>query len=551
MRFGWLLILMTSSGLALRGADAATDAGGSPATPSAAMSATTAGASATTAAAVPTDADIATQQQAVRSLFKTDYANKDPAKRIELAQKLIQLSATGTSAERIALLREAIAMAGSVGDLDLAHSAYDTIVQNWAVDADGERLLMYKGVVVGAADQAESATNDLLAASEAAITADSYANAQKLAEAAGGFARKADDEALAKRAKTAADVARDLGSEYYRITDNADMLGNLTPAQTAALGRFYALSKCDWTRALPMLANGDDATLKALATDDLAAASGPDHEAIGERWIDYAKKVTAKRRPAVLRRALDQLTRASDLSTGLAKAKIDKRIDELQGQAGNAHGGLSLPPGVVLWLSGEAGPDGQTIVDSGPSHLPLQVDGKLQLLREGHGGFMRFSGDEVINVKLNTPIAADSPLTITCWVRYAGKAPRGTICSLTGDGSLVLDGRDTLLVSAALQLASKQQFCEQTTVPGVKAWHHVAFVFDPAKGASWYIDGMDAVDWDKPGPLVVPIQDIQIGVGYEKLIGDMDSFGIWRRAFGADEVKAMYGAGKGGRPALP
>jgi hypothetical protein len=541
MRFGLLLLLWTCSSMAFGAETASSPAPSGPAT-----------APADAIAPAPADADIAAQQQTIRTLYKTDYASRDPAKRSELAQQLIQLSASGTPAERIALLREAMVIAAGSGDLDLAHTAYDAIVQNWAVDADGERLAMYKAAVVTTPDQAESAASDLLAASTSAINADDYTSAQKLAEAAGGFARKADDEALGARIKTVANEARDLGSEYYHITDKADMLGNLTPAQHTALGRFYAMSKCDWGKALPQLADGDDATLKALAVDDVAAKTGADHEAIGERWIAYAKKVPSKQRPGLIRRGLDHLTQASDAATGLAKARLDKRIADLQDQAGNERGGgPALPPGVVLWLSGDAGPDGRDPVDAGPAQLPVQVEGKLQLLREGHGGFMRFSGKETVTVALKTPIPANSPLTLACWLRYAGKAPRGSLWNLPGDGFIVAEDHGASLnIIPILDLASKQQLDLRCSANGVKAWHQLVFVLDPLKNSLWYVDGEAQEKTVKLlGPLAASFDQVQLGCGWEKLIGDMDSVGVWKRALSADEIKALYTAESSGRPA--
>lgn len=537
MRCALLLLLLACAGVAL-----AADTASAPAeTPS----------PATAPAAAPAESDIAAQQQAIRNLYKTDYANHDPAKRTELARQLIGLSDSGTAAERIALLREAVALAGGVGDLDLAHTAFDTIVHDWSVDADSERLALYKAVVVTTPDQAASAASDLLAASTAAINADHYTMAQKLAEAAGGFARKTGDEAVTTRAKTLAAQARDLGADYYKITDQADMLGNLTPEQDAALGRFYALAKCDWTKALPLFVQGNDAVLKGLAVDDQAAATGPDHEAIGERWIAYAKKVTAKQRPGLIRRGLDHLTQAADAATGLAKARLDQRIAELQRQAGMERGTPEVPPGVVLWLSGDAGPDGQTVVDRGPSHLPVEMDGKLLLLREGHGGFMRFSGNESLTVTLKTQIAPDSALSFTCWLRYAGKAVGSLFNLYPPDGMITVENEKIhLLVTALPGFANGKPFFPQVYVTGMTSWHHLAFVLDPLRNATWYIDGVVTGEVaDTMGPLAAPIDKLQIGVARENLIGDLDSIGVWKRALSADEVKALYTAGASGRPA--
>ena len=63
-----------------------------------------------------------------------------------------------------------------------------------------------------------------------------------------------------------------------------------------ALGRFYALARGDWDRGLPLLAKGNDAPLKSLATADLATPA--DGNAAAELADRYAARATSETGPA-------------------------------------------------------------------------------------------------------------------------------------------------------------------------------------------------------------------------------------------------------------
>jgi hypothetical protein len=496
----------------------------------------------------PPESAITVQQQAVRDLYKADFAAKDPAKRLELVRRLLDLANAGTPAERIALLREAALVAAKAGDLELARGALTTLEAGWKLDLAAERLPVYQALVVGSIEVAQSATTDLLAAAADAVDHDQYAVAQKFAEAAGTLAKRAKDEALAKRAKAAADEAKDLGAEFAKLGSGGDMLGETTPAQQTALGRFYGLSKGDWAKALPLLAAGDDATLKAAAAADLAATDAAAREAAGEQWAQLARKAQPRQRAGLNRRALDCLILAADASSGLARAKLDKRIAELEPLAGRVRG-PAAPPGALLWIDGEPGPDGKSIVDAGPGRLNLEAGGKVLLLREGHGGFLRFDGSGGLTTTLKPALPASTAYSCAFWLRGTASQERGCCISLGAD-DLLWHGKGWIagMYSLAGKVPWYPQFVPGRTPGGT--WHHLVFVLDPvAKVGLWYIDGALVTSTSKPAAtLSEPVERVRLGTGrFGTLIGDLDQIGIWSRPLTADEVKSLYEAGKTGR----
>ena len=499
-------------------------------------------------AAPPPESAIAAQQQAVRDLYKADFAAKDAAKRLDLVRRLLDLAKAGAPAERIALLREAAMVAAKAGDLELARSALAALEAGWKVDVAAERLPVYQALVVGSVEVAQSATTDLLAAAADAVDHDLYAVAQKLADAALALAKRAKDEALAKRAKAAADEAKELGTEFAKLASGGDMLGESTPAQQTALGRFYGLSKGDWTKALPLLAAGDDATLKAAAAADLAATDATQREAAGEQWAQLARKAQPRQRAALNRRALDCLILAADASSGLARAKLDKRIAELEPLAGRVRG-PAAPPGALLWIDGEPGPDGKSIVDAGPGRLNLEAGGKVLLLREGHGGFLRFDGSGGLTTVLKPALPASTAYSCAFWLRGTATQDRGACIGLGGD-DLLWHGKGW--IAGMYGLAGAVPWYPQLgvgTIPG-GTWHHLVFVLDPvAKQGLWYVNGaLKATTPKPPAVLSGPVEKVRLGTGkFGSLIGDLDQIGFWSRPLTADEAKSLYEAGKNGR----
>jgi hypothetical protein len=499
-------------------------------------------------AAPPPESAVAAQQQAVRDLYKADFAAKDPAKRLELVRRLLDLANAGTPAERIALLREAALAAAKAGDLELARGALATLESGWKLDLAAERLPVYQALVVGSAEVAQAATTDLLAAAADAVDHDQYAIAQKFADAAGAMAKRAKDDALVKRAKVAADEAKELGAEFAKLASGGDMLGETTPTQQTALGRFYGLSKGDWAKALPLLAAGDDATLKPVAAADLAATDAAAREAAGEQWALLARKAQARQRAALNRRALDCLILAAEASSGLARAKLDKRIAELEPLAGRVRG-PAAPPGALLWIDGEPGPDGKSIVDAGPGRLNLEAGGKVLLLREGHGGFLRFDGSGGLTTALKQSLPPSTAYSIAFWLRGSA-AQDSASCLVLGGDDMLWHGKGW--VAGMYGLAGEVKWFPQLKVgatPG-GVWHHLVFVLDPvAKVGLWYTNGALAHSSPKPpAALSGPVDKVRVGTGrYAGFAGDLDQVGFWSRALTADEAKALYEAGKNGR----
>ncbi len=173
----------------------------------------------------------------------------------------------------------------------------------------------------------------------------------------------------------------------------------------------------------------------------------------------------------------------------------------------------------------------------------------MLLLREGHGGFLRFDGSGGLTAALKPALPASTAYSFAFWLR--GTATQDTAaCFGLGDDHMLWHGKGW--IAGMYMLAGEVKWFPQLKVGSIPggAWHHLAFVLDPvAKQGLWYIGGALAVTTAKP-PAVLsgPVEQVRIGTGkYASFIGDLDQIGVWSRPLTADEVRALYEAGKNGR----
>lgn len=110
------------------------------------------------------------------------------------------------------------------------------------------------------------------------------------------------------------------------------------PAAALELGRFLCGVRGEWEKGLPYLAKGADAALQSVARKDLEApADAISQVELGDLWWDLGEKAAAER-DLFRTRACHWYDRASGALSGLARVRVEKRLEE----------GARLRPGVNL-----------------------------------------------------------------------------------------------------------------------------------------------------------------------------------------------------------
>ena len=103
-------------------------------------------------------------------------------------------------------------------------------------------------------------------------------------------------------------------------------------AANLVVGRHYC-QRNDWPRGLPYLGRSDDAALrKMVAAEAVAPSDSPATAALADAWYDAAAEAAEANRPLLYARAAHWYRQAVDGLAGLARARVEKRLEELKGK---------------------------------------------------------------------------------------------------------------------------------------------------------------------------------------------------------------------------
>jgi len=274
----------------------------------------------------------------VKDTFDDEYANAESSEqKIALSQKLLQ-TAKGTNpgtANHYALLRVAWDVATQAGDAKLAMQITEEIAGAYEVNALGAKVATVKtaGGFVRSSAQRTALAGVALDLVDEAAAGDDYDRAKELVEIALAAARKAQDWQLVKQIVARDKAVKEAAEAHAKVQAAlATLESNPTdPAANQAAGEYFCFVKGDWGKGIPMLALGSDTTLKNLAVMELEGAASPDAQiALGDGWWDLAETKKDGARDLLLVRAGYWYQQAqANLRSGLAKARVEKRLEEI------------------------------------------------------------------------------------------------------------------------------------------------------------------------------------------------------------------------------
>jgi hypothetical protein len=285
---------------------------------------------------VPDKAEVAEAEKLVKNLFKAEYAKTKAADRAALAAKLLEQA--GDSKDdvkaRYVLLREARDMAAKAGDHDVYLKAADEIAANYMISAAEARTAGVDVLVaVISADSAREAGQALLETVDGALGVGDFGSALKLLRATDALGRKSGSAPLTTAIGLRSKSLAVLRKEYEKIADAQKKL-ETTPTDEAAnllVGKFLCFVKNDWENGLPRLVLGSDGVLRSAAEKDSKAATGAatDKVEAAENWHKLAAPLDPLQKSNLDGRALFLFRASLDDSVGLAKIRVEKRIEEL------------------------------------------------------------------------------------------------------------------------------------------------------------------------------------------------------------------------------
>jgi hypothetical protein len=294
-------------------------------------------AQADTRSPVPNKSELVESEKLVKSVFKADFAKTKAADRAALAAKLFE-QAAGSKDDlnvKYVLLREARDMAAKAGDHEMYLKAADEMAADYKISIAEAKAAGVDMLVAGVAgaDSARDAGQSLLETVDVALSAGEFDAAQKLLRGTDILGRKSGAASLTTAIGLRTKSLAALRKEYEKIADAQKKL-ETTPTDGAAnllVGKFLCFVKNDWENGLPRLLLGNDDGLRAAAEKDSKAATGAatDKVEAGESWIKLAATFDPLEKSNLEGRALHWFRKSLADISGLAKVKVEKRIEDL------------------------------------------------------------------------------------------------------------------------------------------------------------------------------------------------------------------------------
>jgi hypothetical protein len=287
--------------------------------------------------AVPAKAELAEAEKLVRSLYKAEYVKTKAADRAVFAATLLAQAADTKDdlKAKYVLLHEARDMAAKGGDCEVYLKAADEIAATFKISSAAARAASVDVLVanVTGADNVRDGGQALVDSVDAALGAGEFDVATKLLRGAEFLGKKSSIALLTTATGLRSKSLPALRKAYEKIGDAQQKL-EAAPTDGAAnllVGRFLCFVKSDWETGLPRIVLGTDDALRAIAEKDSKAATGSATDKIeaADSWHKFGADLDPLEKSNVQGRALHWYREALPDATGLAKARVEKRIDEI------------------------------------------------------------------------------------------------------------------------------------------------------------------------------------------------------------------------------
>jgi len=274
----------------------------------------------------------------VDEIFADEMAKaKSPAEKATLARKLTDQArqTTDDAAAQYTMLRQAADMASSAGQAVLAWQALDELGLLFEEDV----LPAKRATLEGAAKHAKT-PEDYKGMAEMwrlllndAIRRDDFPLALNFAEEARVASRKFPDDIYQKLVLEGTKELKEMQAAFLMASPHRAALERDSQNAVSALGwgRFVAAYKGDWRRGLPFWAAGTGPTAET-AKLDLSDPTSPESQLkVADGWWDAAEKEREKLPQKFIRgRAAEWYTKALPGTSGLVRARVQKRIEEFE-----------------------------------------------------------------------------------------------------------------------------------------------------------------------------------------------------------------------------
>jgi len=288
---------------------------------------------------VPDDAAQEKARQTVREVYKAQF---DSARSTEdkqaLAKRLLQeaIQTQNDPVGQFVLLRTTEELAVEAGDGLTAFSAVEEISQRYQVDAleVKNRILETFAKKARSPEEHKSVAVEAIRLADAAMSEGRLPLATQLGKMAIREAAKGRDKETIQRSRTRAKELEEIAAAYEEVKKATATLADSPrdPQANLIVGKYHCLVRGDWEAGLPMLAQGSDTTLKALAQRELERVSVPEAQAaLADEWRALAGKSSGLAKGHMQARAAFWYQKALPGLSGPAKSAAEKWLKQYSG----------------------------------------------------------------------------------------------------------------------------------------------------------------------------------------------------------------------------
>jgi len=286
---------------------------------------------------VPDEAAQERAKKLVHDTFKEEFdKTKSAAEKQTLAKRLLQqgVETQNDAAGCFVLLDVAKDMAVEAGDGPTSFDAIDRMAEYFQIDP----FTMKAGILSGFAKTARTPAahraiaEKTLAVMEEAMGENNLPVAGQLGKLALAESLKAREKELSRQVRNRIKDVDQATKAFAEVEVAMNTLKEKPgdPDANSLVGRYTCFVKGDWETGLPMLAKGSDSTLKDLAAKDIQRPANPDDQlALADGWYDLAGTEGTSAKRHLQLRAAHWYWRAAPRLTGLAQAKVGKRMKAL------------------------------------------------------------------------------------------------------------------------------------------------------------------------------------------------------------------------------
>jgi hypothetical protein len=275
-------------------------------------------------------------EEAVKEVLKGEFARaKTWDQKVALAKVLIKygVETKDDPTARFVLLRVARDQAAELGAFVTAFTAVDEMARWYEINP----LEMKADVLARGPKrlpaQAETLAGHALALINAAIADDQYEVANRVGSLALSAAGTSGNQYLLQRAKERIGQIEKSRKAYEAAKSSLEVLKEHPDDAAANLtaGKYLCFGKDEWAKGLPLLAKGDDKSLAQVAAQDAAnPKTASEQVKLADAWHDLVGSEAGPSKYKLLLRAHHWYVEALPSLTGLPRAKVVKRLDDIE-----------------------------------------------------------------------------------------------------------------------------------------------------------------------------------------------------------------------------